>query len=87
MNFKATASTINSVLDYLSFLRVALNSWVSNYVDCFTFEAVVCPVAVDIPRDSPPGRYTLPLVREASSPRKDTYFPDGSRARYAPPSG
>ena len=56
INAKDNDSARAAVLDYLYFLMVALNSWVSNYVECFTFEALVCPVVVDPPRDSPPSR-------------------------------
>ena len=63
--FKVTAFGIAEALDYLYFLRVKLNSWVSNDVVCFTFDALVCPVVVETPRDSSPGGYTSSPVREA----------------------
>ena len=55
INAKDKDSARAVVLDYLYFLMVALNSWVSNYVECFDFEAIVCPVVVDPTRDSPPS--------------------------------
>ena len=51
INAKDNDSARAAVLDYLYFLMVALNSWVSNYVECFNFEALVCPVVVDPTRD------------------------------------
>ena len=44
LNFKVTASNSAAALDYIYFLRVALNYWVSNELSCFTFDALVCPV-------------------------------------------
>ena len=86
MNFKVTASDSAKALDYISFLRVALNYWVNIDVSYFTFDAIVCPVAVEAPRDSYPGRYTLPPVKEISSPRSDIVSPSRLRVRDAPTS-
>ena len=53
-------------------------SLVGNDVACFTFEAIVCHVVVDVPRDLSPGGYTSPPVREALSLRKDISYPSVS---------
>ena len=65
LNFKVTASASAAALDYISFLRLAFNYWVSNDVSCFTFDALVCPVEVETLRESSPGGYALSPVREA----------------------
>ena len=86
MDFKFTTSDSADTLGYLSFLRLALNYWVSIDVACFTFDGIVCPVAVETPRYSFPGGYTPPPVRESSSPRSEILSPAGSIARDDPPS-
>ena len=60
---------------------MALNYWVSIDVSCITFDALLCHAAVESPRDSSPGGYTPPPVKEASSPRSEISSPVGSRAR------
>ena len=63
MNFKVTASISAGTLAFISFLRVSLNYLVINYVSCFTFDKLVCAVAVETMRDSSPGEYTsLPAI-------------------------
>ena len=46
MDFKVTASSSSDSLASLYFFRVAFNSWVSNDVECFISDALVCPVSV-----------------------------------------
>ena len=82
--FRVTASVSADALAYLSFLRVALNYWVSDDMACFTFEALVCHVAVDTPRDSSPFGYIYPPVIEVLSPRIEMLSPVGSSERYTP---
>ena len=55
-------------------------------MNCSTFEALVCPIAVDAPRESPPGKYTLSPFIETSPPRRETLSPAGPRSRDATPS-
>ena len=86
ISFKVTAYDSADALASLSFLRVSLNYWVSNDVGCVTFDALVCPVSVDTPRDSSPCGYTLSPVREALSPRREILSHTGSRERYSLPS-
>ena len=62
---RVTNSASAAALDYISFLSVALSFWVINDVACFTFDDLVCPVAVETPRKSPPDGYTSSPVREA----------------------
>ena len=57
MDFKFTTSDSADTLGYLSFLRLALNALVSIDVACFTFDSIVCPVSVEVPRESSPGGY------------------------------
>ena len=46
LNLKVTASNSAAALDYIYFLRMVLNYWVSNELSCFAFNALVCPVVV-----------------------------------------
>ena len=41
-----------------------MNSWVINYVACFTFDVIVCPAAVKAQRDSSLCGYPSPPIRE-----------------------
>ena len=41
LTFLVSSSEDSDSLDSLSFLRVALNSWVSDHIDFFTFDALV----------------------------------------------
>ena len=86
LNFRVSASANDDSLYYLSFLRVALNSWVSNYVACFNFNALVWPVAVEYLRDTSSGGYTPLPIKEVSLHRSEISSPAGSRASGAPPS-
>ena len=43
LNFRVSASASADALDYFSFLRVEFNSWISNDVSCFIFDALVWP--------------------------------------------
>ena len=85
-DFKVTTSASADTLVSLSSLRVPLKYLVNNYVARFTFEALVCPIAVNAPRDSSPGVYTPPPVIEASLPSREISYPAGSIARDDPPS-
>ena len=87
ITFEVSASASTDTLYSVSFLRVALSYWVNIDVACFTFDALVGPVAVEAPRDSIPGEYISPPVKDASSPRSDISSPAGSRAKdYLPSS-
>ena len=61
-NFKVTASASATALASNYLLSVALNYRAINDVACFTIEALLYPVTVDVPRDSSLGGYTLPPV-------------------------
>ena len=58
LNVRFSTSDNAYALASLYFLRVALNSWVSNDIACFTFDALVWPVAVEAPRDTSSGGCT-----------------------------
>ena len=66
-------------------MRLAFNSWFSTYVAYFTFDALVCHVAVKTTRDQYPGGHSLPPVRYELSPRRKISPSDGSRERYVLP--
>ena len=86
LTFRVSASASSDELDSLSLLRVALNYWVSNDVACFNSDTLVWTVAVEATRDAPPCSYKPPNFKEASSPRSEILYHDGSRARDAPSS-
>ena len=86
ITFEVSASASTDTLYSVSFLRVALSYWVNIYVACFTFDALVGPVAVEAPRDSIPGEYISPPVKDASSTSSEISAHDGSRDRDDPTS-
>ena len=83
LNFRVSASSNADALDSLSFLRVALNYWVSNDVSFFTLDALVWPVVIEAPRDTSSVGYTSLPNKYFLSPRSEISSPDESRASDA----
>ena len=81
ITFKISASASADALYSISLLGVALNSWLRIDIVYLIFDALVCLVSVESPRDSYPGVYTYLYVKYASSMRSEILYPSGSRAR------